>query len=314
MERLKVAVMGAGAVGGYFGGRLALAGHEVHFVARGEHLRALQAEGLRVRSARGDFHVRVHATGDPREVGPVDLLLFTVKTYDLEAAAEAARPMVGPQTLVLPLQNGVDAPDYLAEVYGVDRVLGGSCKIEVTVAAPGVIEHPSPLASIAFGELSGGLSPRVERLREVFQAAGGAEVEASPDIRRVLWEKLIFLATLSAFTTATGLPIGPVREHPPTRELLARMLGEVTAVARAEGIALPDDHPDRVLAFILGLPGTMKSSMQRDRERGRRLEVEAIQGAVVRRARRHGIPVPVTETLYAILSLWRDGSPQVPAR
>nr|PZN45840.1 MAG: hypothetical protein DIU70_00250 [Bacillota bacterium] len=193
-------------------------------------------------------------------------------------------------------------------------VPGRSLRARGALPPPGVIAPPSPLASIAFGELSGGLSPRVERLGEVFQAAGGAEVEASPGIRRVLWEKLIFLATLSALTTATGLPIGPVREHPPTRELLARMLGEVTAVARAEGIALPDDHPDRVLQFILGLPGNMKSSMQRDRERGRRLEVEAIQGAVVRRARRHGVPVPVTETLYGILSLWRDGSPPAPAR
>lgn len=306
---LKIGVMGAGAIGGYFGARLAQAGHEVHLIARGEHLRAIQERGLKVMSTRGNLHVSVRATADPREVGAVDLLLFTVKTYDVEAAAAAIAPMVGSQTIILPLQNGVDTPDYLAQHYGAERVLGGTCKIEATIAEPGVIHHPSQLASITFGELAGGLSPRVEQLHQVFTAAGGAEVEASPDIRRALWEKLIFLATMSALTTVTGEPIGPVREHPPTRELMVKMVREIWSVGRAEGVALADSYPDQILQFIQGLPGGMKSSMQRDREKGRRLEAEAIQGSVVRRAHRVGVPVPVTETLYALLSLHKDGAP-----
>ncbi|BDG61239.1 2-dehydropantoate 2-reductase [Caldinitratiruptor microaerophilus] len=305
---MRVAVMGAGAIGCYFGGRLAQAGHEVHLIARGEHLRALRERGLVVRSELGDIAAQLPATDDPAEVGPVDLVLFTVKSQDTDQAAQAARPLVGPDTVVLTLQNGVDNPDRIGAVLGPEHVLGGSCQIEAAIAEPGVVVHPSRLARVTLGELDGADSPRARRIRDAF-AAAGVEVRLVDDIRRALWEKLGFLATMSAFTTVTGLPIGPLRACPETWALMQAMLREVWSVGRAAGVGLADDYPDRTAQFMNELPPTMKTSMQRDRERGRRLEVEAIHGPVVRLGRQHGVPVPVTETMYGLLKLYEPGAP-----
>lgn len=300
---MRVAVMGAGATGAYFGGRLAQTGHDVTFIARGEHLRAMQTNGLTVRSTKGDFVLsRVAATGNPADVGPVDVVLFTVKSYDTEASAAQARPLVGPGTAVLTLQNGVDNPDILARVLGPACVVGGSCQIEATVAAPGVIEHRSSFARVVLGEMDGSVSPRVQAIHDAL-AAAGVDVKISTDIRRSLWEKMTFLATISAVLTAAQVSIGPVREVPEAWALIPAMLREVWSTGRAAGMALDDGLPERLEGFIRGLPPGMKASMLRDRERGRRLEVEALQGEVVRTARRHGVAVPVTEVLYGLLRI-----------
>jgi len=290
--------MGAGAVGSYFGSKLALAGHEVYFVARGEHLRAMRENGLVVRTLTAEWRVDTLAIEDPHVAGPVDLVLSCVKGYDLDSAALALGPLIGPNTLVIPLQNGVDAPLHLQQLYG-DCALGGSCHIEAYVAEPGLVMHTSSFAYLTFGELDQP-SLRAERLRGIFEDAG-INVKLSTDIWRSLWEKFIYLTTLSGITTITQLPIGPVREQGESWAMLKRMVYEVTRVGRADGVNLPHDQEDRTLERFRTLHTGMKSSMLRDRERGRRLEVESIQGAVIRRARRLGISVPVTETVYALL-------------
>lgn len=303
---MKIGVFGAGATGGFFGGMLARGGHEVHLIARGAHLVALREHGLQVRSAAAsDFALRLPATDDPAEVGPCDLVLFAVKERDLEAAAEAVAPMVGPETAVIPLLNGLDAPDLLRRHYG-SRVLGGSCAIEAYVAAPGVIANPSPFATLTFGELDGGITPRAEAVRDALLKAG-IQVSLTADVVQALWQKLMVLAPLSGFTTVLQEPIGPIRDQPEALGLIDRMVREIWSVGRAEGARLTEEHVERACQAIRGVAPAMKSSMQRDREQGRPLEVELIHGAVLRRARARGIPVPVTETIYGLLKVHAGG-------
>lgn len=301
---MRIVVMGAGGVGGYYGGRLAQAGEDVWFVARGRHLAALRERGLRVRSTKGDFELHpVQATDDPGTIPtPVDLVLFCVKSWDTEAAAAAIRPIVGPETGVLTLQNGVENEDRLAAVFGAERVLAGTTQIETTIAEPGLIAHTSPFAKIRFGEWTDGRSPRVVRILAAFERAG-VDAEIVDDSRRALWEKFLFLAATAGLTSLTRGTVGEVRGHPLTRELLVEALAEIGAVARARGIALPPDAEAKALAFIDSVPFGMKSSMQRDLERGSRLEVDALSGAVVRLGREHGVPTPVHFTIYAALAL-----------
>jgi 2-dehydropantoate 2-reductase len=300
---MRIAIVGAGGVGGYFGGLLARSGQEVTFLARGAHLQALRERGLTIQSLHGDFHLRVRATSDARDVGAADLVLFTVKSYDTESAAESARPLVGEDTVVLSLQNGVDNEEKLERVFGVGRVLGGVTHVESTIAAPGLIQQTSQVRRITFGELRRGISPRAERIQRLFQAAGLDSVLAE-DIQVPLWNKFLFICAMAGTTTLTGAPIGPVLAFEETRELFTTVLREADAVGRARGVGLATDVVERSLAFADGLLPTMKSSMQRDRERGNRLEVEALNGTVVRLGRELAVPTPANQAISAALGLW----------
>lgn len=303
---MRIGVFGAGATAGFFGGLLARAGHDVRFIARGAHLGALVRDGLRVQStAAGDFEVRVPAAANPAEVGQCDLVLFSVKAADLEQGVAAIAPMVGPGTLIIPLLNGLDAPYRLRDRYG-SAVLGGTCAIESYIAEPGLIVNPSSFATLTFGELEGGITPRAEAVREAM-ARARIQVTLTADVVQALWVKLMMLATFSGFTTLLQQPIGPIREQPETLGLIDRMVREIYTVGEAEGASLTEDHVARVLQTIRGVAPTMKSSMQRDREKGRPLEVELVHGAVVRRARARGIAVPVTETIYGLLQVLAGG-------
>ena len=299
----RIAVIGAGGVGGYFGGLLAKSGQDVRFLARGEHLRALRERGLRVRSVHGDFELpSVHATDRPEELGQADLVLFTVKTYDTERAAAQVRPAVRPGTAVLTFQNGVDNPERIDHVLGAGTAMGGTVHIETTIAEPGVIAQTSPMRRVVFGEMDGRRTERAERVRAAFDAAG-LEPTLSDNIRKALWEKFLFIVGMSGLTTLTRSPVGEVLAVPELREMLAQAFAETAAVARAERVELDPDPVGRMMAFAHNLKPSMKSSMQRDLERGRRLEVESINGTVARLGAKQGIPTPVNACIYACLKL-----------
>lgn len=309
---MRIAVMGTGGVGGYFGARLAAAGNDVRFVARGAHLGAMRRDGLRVESAVGDVRVLpVTASDRPEELvsgelGPVDAVLFAVKLWDTEAAAEACRPLLGPETAVITTQNGIDSVERLAAVLGPERIVGGSVHIAAVIAEPGVIRHTGTLARITIGELDGHESARVQRFAETARAAG-IETVVSPDIRRTIWEKFVLLSSFSGVTTLLRRPAGPIREDADTRAFLRDAIAESVAVARAEGVDLPPDQVERTLSFIDGFPAEMKSSMLGDLERGARLELPWLSGAVVRLAARHGIVAPVHRAIAAALKLHANG-------
>jgi 2-dehydropantoate 2-reductase len=295
--------MGAGGMGGYFGGRLARAGEPVAFVARGDHLRAIQAGGLVVRSITGDFAVRAPATDDPRRVpelmGPVDLVLFCVKSYDTAAAAEAIRPALGPDTAVLTLQNGVVNEETLGRALGPERVLGGLVYGFAVIEAPGVIRHTQG-GRIVFGELDGAVRPRTARILEAGRRAG-FPIEIAPDIRRALWEKYLTICALSGMTALSRRPIGDVRACPESRRMYRAILEELAALARAEGVALADDAVEQGMAGADRLDADSYASLYHDLTRGRRLELEALQGHAVRLGARHGIPTPTLACVYAAL-------------
>jgi 2-dehydropantoate 2-reductase len=300
---MRVAVVGAGAVGGYYGAMLARAGHDVTLVARGAHLAAIRSRGLTVRAARGEFTVRPAAVDAPFEVGPADVVLFAVKTYDNDTALPMLRPLARPETIVLTLQNGVESPAEAASVVGRSHVLGGAAYIATALAEAGVIEQTGMHHRIVFGEAFDApaqVSARAAALRELL-AAAGIDAEAVPDARVPLWEKYIYLAPFAGFTGAARLPIGPLWQHDETRDLFTRACAEVEAVARAEGVPVTPEVPARIRAYAAELPPTTRSSLLIDLQQGKRIEVEALQGALVRRARTHGIAVPIMETLYALL-------------
>lgn len=298
---MRIAVFGAGGVGGYFGARLAAAGHDVAFIARGEHLRSIREAGLRVESIKGDLHLPdARATERPDEVGPVDWVLCTVKTWQLPEALRAMPALMRPATVILPLLNGVEAVDEAAAVLGRGCVLGGAAWIRVEVAAPGRIRHSGIDPRIVLGEPEGGTSERAEALAEALRAAG-VQAEASEDIRAVLWSKLVFISATSAVGAAVRVPIDVLRALPPTRGLLATAMEETIAVARAYGIRVPSGLLETTLAFVDALPPGTTSSMQRDVIGGRPSELDAQCGAVVRLGREAGVPTPVNEFLYATL-------------
>lgn len=299
---MRVLVMGAGAVGGYYGGALAQRGHDVAFVARGAHLDALRERGLTIRSGGETTVFRpARAVASPAEAGgDWELVLFTVKGYDTEGAAAALRPAVGPRTAVLTLQNGVESAERLGAVLGVEHVLVGVTTIEATVAEPGVILHASPARRIVFGEPSGEATPRVEAIAAALRDAG-VEVVVSRDPRRTAWEKFVRLAPGASLTTICEASIGEVRETPEGTRLYRALIGEAVAVGRASGVAFPDDAVDAAMTFIRSLPAPMKTSMQRDYERRGPVELESITGAVVRLGRRLEVPTPTFDVVYAIL-------------
>jgi 2-dehydropantoate 2-reductase len=297
---MRVAVMGSGGIGGYYGGKLAAAGEDVTFVARGAHLAAIQRDGLQVKSVAGDFHIRPKATDAPATIGAVDLVLFCVKGYDTEAAAEAARPLVGPETTVLCLQNGVDNEDKLARILGKTCVLGGVVHILSTISAPGVISQTAGPRTLKCGEMNGRPSPRVGRIVEAFTRAG-VGADASANILVDLWEKYVFICAHGGVTALGRLGIGDILACPETATFYRAVMNEIAAVGRAKGVALPPDTVERAIAFVRKLQPEMRSSLAHDLERGNRLEVEALMGVVVRYGAEVGVPTPLNAAIYACL-------------
>jgi 2-dehydropantoate 2-reductase len=300
---MRFGIFGSGGVGGYFGGRLSQAGHDVTFIARGRHLVAMRESGLRVESILGDFVVHpVKATDDPHQVGIVDVILVAVKAWDIPVAAEAMKPMVGEDTIVVPLENGVDAPEQLASSLGGQHVLGGLCGISAFIGAPGVIRHVGVQPYLAFGELDHLPSKRVEDLKDVFTRLNGISVDTPADIHNALWEKFIFIAAVSGVGAVTRQPIGVYRAVPETRAILVCALEETVAVGRARSVALEENTADRILSTMIDrAPVGMIASMQKDIMEGRRSELEAQNGALVRMGREAGVATPVHAFLYASL-------------
>jgi 2-dehydropantoate 2-reductase len=299
---MRIAIMGTGGVGGYLGVRLAASGQDVAFIARGAHLAAMRDGGLALESALGDAHLLpVQASDEPADVGPADVVLLTVKLYDLEDAARAARPLLGPETMVVTLQNGVEAPAIAAGILGEGHVAGGVAQIAAVIAVPGRIRHTGIEPRFIFGEMNGARTPRIEALAEALAAAGVGH-EISPAIEVDLWRKMVFLATLSGLTALTRLPIGPLRATPATRGLLRDCLEEAAAVGRARGVTLPADAAEVALGFIDRLPESNRSSMLDDLERGRRLELPWLSGAIVRLGEQAGVATPTHRFIAAALA------------
>jgi 2-dehydropantoate 2-reductase len=304
---MKIAIMGSGGVGGYFGARLAKSGSEVSFIARGAHLAAMREHGLKVESGLGDIHLpKVSVSDDPRTIGKVDLVLFSVKLRDTEAAAQSIKPLFGPDTGIVSFQNGVQKDDILRGVFGDKPVMGGVAYIATAIGRPGVIKHTGTLQRLVFGEYDGRRSPRTE----AFLAAclkGGIDAQLNDDIRRQIWEKFVFLVGLSGTTTTMRVPIGPIRVNPRTRAFLLEIMREAVKVGRAHGVALPEDYADQRLAFCDTLPEDMTSSMHHDLERGNPLEVQWLSGGVVQLGEKAGIPTPANRAVWDILALHAGG-------
>ena len=305
---MKIAIIGAGGVGGYFGGRLAEAGHEVAFVARGAHKAAMKARGLTVHSPLGDIHLAApDVVDDPAAVGPREAVLFCVKLWDVPAAAEMVRPMLSAGSCVVPIQNGVSVTGTLSDLLGRRHVLGAVTQISASIEAPGVIRHHGDFARLIFGELGGGSSARVERLEAACTDAG-IEARAAPGIEAEIWKKFIFLAAMAGATAFYRAPIGEIRDDPERRARLEALLRETAAVGRAKGVALPEGLEEGSLGFLDKLPPEMKSSMQLDLERGRRLELEWLNGEVVRLGVELGVPTPENAAVFEALKPFAMGS------
>jgi 2-dehydropantoate 2-reductase len=300
---VRVNVIGTGGVGGYFGGRLVQSGVEVRFLARGGHLDSLRADGLRVRSSKGDFAVPVTASDDPEALGPADYVLVTVKSYDTDQVGQLLPSMLTEDTVVVSLQNGVDNEDKLAASVGRDHVVGGVAYIFATIAEPGVIDHTGGPASLKLGELGGGTSARVRSLVSAFTEAG-VSAEEAPTIESVLWSKFAFICAQAGATAAVRLPIGEIRSQPASRQLFHDLAAEVCAVAAAEGIDLPKDLPEQTLGFADALEPGGFSSLHHDLVHGRRMELDALLGEVVRRGDRLGVDVPSSRAIYGVLQPW----------
>ncbi len=298
---MRIAVVGVGGVGGYFGGRLAQAGADVIFIARGDNLAALRERGLRIESIIGDAHVAsVQATDDPVQAGHVDMVLVATKTWQLDEAIEHMRPLIGPETGVVPLLNGVEASDRLAAALGESHALNGICYIFVARIAPGVVRHSGIHPLIIFGERDNRRTARVEALREWLERAG-VRVTVPPDIDAEVWRKFVFGATTSGLGAVTRAPMGVLRELPETRPLFVQGMREIVAVAQAHGIALGEEAVTAALAQLDALPYETTASMQRDIMDGRPSELEAQNGAVARLGTAAGVPTPLHTFIYATL-------------
>jgi 2-dehydropantoate 2-reductase len=299
---MRIAVYGTGGVGGYFGGRLAQAGESVVFVARGEHLAAIRSEGLRVESVAGDFRVQpAEATDDPAAAGPADLVIVGVKAWQVPDAASAVLPLLHEATVVMPLQNGVEAPDQLAAVVGERRVVPGLCRLVSYVAAPGWIRHAGVPPRIEFGERDGSRTPRVAALLAAFEKCQGVSAAVPPDILAALWEKFLFIAPFSGVGAVARRPAGALRGVPETRALLEAAMREAWELARARGVKVREDAVERTMGFVDALPADATASMQRDIVEGRPSELHSQIGAVVRLGRAAGIATPANDFLYASL-------------
>jgi 2-dehydropantoate 2-reductase len=300
---MRILVMGSGGIGGYYGARLARAGNEVVFVARGAHLEAMQRDGLQIHDRDGSvWSPQATAVRYPTDAGGTfDLILFAVKTYDTAEAAAAIEPVVGTETCIVPIQNGVDSVEEIGAVIDPVRVLAGSTLLSSTIIAPGVVQQLGTNLSITIGEPAGPRSPRVERIVAVFHAAGISEAVATDDAQAGLWEKFMFLAPCATINSATGLPTGDIKEVDGGTETVLAMQREIRAVGLASGVNLPDELAERVKALFLRLSAGHTTSMQRDFAAGKRVELESLSGSVVRRGRQHGVPTPIFSALYAVL-------------
>jgi 2-dehydropantoate 2-reductase len=306
---MRIGIMAAGAIGGYYGARLAAAGHDVVFFARGAHLAALREKGLTLESILGDLHLaKVTATDDPASVAPVDVVLFAVKLWDTEKAAQEMKPIVGSETRVISLQNGVDSVARLRSVLGRGRVIGGSAYAGSVIAAPGHIRHTTKTAQIVCGPLDREADAPLETFAAAAKAAG-IDIRISDDMTRELWEKFVFLVGLSGVTASTRQTLGPILADPDTRKLFHDLMREVVAVAQAQGVMVAPDLADRQLAYAPNFPPTHKASMLNDLERGNRLELDWFAGKVAALGRELSVPTPANETVYAVLKLHRMGKP-----
>jgi 2-dehydropantoate 2-reductase len=298
---MKIAIMGTGGVGGYYGGLLAQSGQDVTFVARGAHLTAIRGKGLQVKSILGDFVVSpAKATDNPAEIGLVDLVLFMTKTYHTDEAAQAIKPMVGKNTVVLSLQNGVDAAERIGAAIGMEHLLGGATWLSAAIEAPGVIGQYSQFRRIALGEFDGKTTPRLQAVYAALKATD-ATVELCDNILKVLWTKFVFIASVSMMGSLTRVTFGEYRAVPEARAVLTEALNEVAAVARAKGVTLDADVVAKTLVFIDNSAPNIKPSMQRDVEAGRVSELESMVGIVVRLGAELGVPTPVMQVAYAML-------------
>lgn len=306
---MRIAVIGAGGVGGYFGGRLGAAGHDVVFVARGRHLAALRERGLVIESARGNATVpAASATDDASALAPCDIVMFCVKLWDVESAAQAIAPLVATGGVVIPFQNGLEAPEVLQRVLGADKVIGGVAYIAATIREAGVIAHTGTMARLVVGAFDSGNADAAAAFRDACVGAG-IEVDLSADIRRTLWEKFCFLAALSGTTALARQPLGVVRSDPDLRAAFEAAVREAWALGRARGVPLADDYIARQLATLDALPAEMRSSMLNDLVAGNRLEAPWLSGAVARMAAESGLAAPVSATLYAAVKPYLNGAP-----
>jgi 2-dehydropantoate 2-reductase len=304
---MHIAVMGAGGVGGYFGARLAAAGHAVSFVARGRHLAAIRASGLAVKSAIGDVTIAApRATDDPATLSPADVVLFTVKLWDTETAARALRPLLARGGVVIPLQNGVESIDRVAAVVGAEQVMGGVAIIAATIGEPGVIVHTGTMARLRFGPVLPVQRPAAEAMRAALEGAG-VDAEVVADVRRALWEKFVFLVALSGLTAISGQPLGDVRSDPELRAQFEAAMVEAWSLARARGIVLADDFVAEQMRFADTLPHEMRSSMLNDLVAGNRLEAPWLCGAVERMAKPLRVATPINNAIHAALAPYCDG-------
>jgi 2-dehydropantoate 2-reductase len=306
---MRIAVIGAGGVGGGFGAALAKAGADVTFVARGAHLAAMREHGLRVEGDRGETLIQpVQATDDPASIGPVDIVLFGVKLWDVETAGEQIKPLIGPHTGVIPLQNGIDASDRLLPILGAGHVMAGTVSISATIARPGVIRQTGTFMTLTFGERDGGTSPRAEAFRAICQTAG-FDVLLSANIAVPIWEKFVLLTAMSGGTAITRMAIGKLRDDPDIFSLFENLARETEAVGRAEGVALPNEVVATQIAMIRSTPPSARASMAIDLSRGNRLELPWLAGKVVALGRKHGVPTPVNATVFAALKPYANGAP-----
>jgi 2-dehydropantoate 2-reductase len=303
---MRIAFMGSGGLGGYFGARLCKGGTEVHFIARGKHLQAMRSEGLRVEGPDPIHIARVNVTDDPRKVGVVDFVMLCVKLWDTEAALQQIRPMVGTGTTIISFQNGVLKDQYLQAAYDASRIMGGVGYVATTIDRPGVIRQTGPMQRLLFGELDGSRSRRGEALLKAC-LAGGIKAELSENILREIWQKYVFLVGLSGTTTTIRKPIGPIRENPQARAFLYDVMREVVAVGRAHGVDLPEDYAEVRLKLADDVAHDMTSSMHHDLERGNPLEVRWLSGGVVELGQRKGVATPLNRAIADILALHAAG-------
>ncbi len=304
---MRIAAMAAGAVGGYFGARMAAAGHDVFFIARGANLAAMKANGLKLESVHGDLHLpKPNVTDDPKSVGPVDIVLFAVKLWDTETAAERARPLVGTNTRVITLQNGVDSVERIAPILGAEQTAGGAAYIATVIAVPGVIKQTSHFAKMRFGRAGKKADPLLQAFADAGKAAK-IDIDISADIDVELWEKFIFLTAMSGSTASMREPIGVIRADPETRGFFRALMEETYAVGKAKGVALAPDFIEGRMKFLDTIEPGMKASMAHDLDRGNRIELDWLAGKVRSLGRALNIPTPASDAVYTVLKLHRLG-------
>ena len=303
---MRIAIMGSGGLGGFFGARLCDGGADVYFIARGAHLQAMRSHGLFVEGPEPLHIAQVNATADPAEIGVVDVVMLCVKLWDTETALQQIRPLIGPGTTIISFQNGVLKDQYLRAAYDESQIMGGVGYVATTIDRPGVIRQTGPMQRLIFGEFDGSRSPRAEALLAAC-LAGGIKAELSENIRREIWQKYVFLVGLSGTTTTIRKPIGPIRENPQTRAFLLDVMREVVAVGRVHGVDLAKDYAEVRLQLADDVAYDMTSSMHHDLERGNRLEVRWLAGGVGELGRSKGVPTPLNDAIAAILALHAAG-------